>query len=1036
MKSLFFLVSLLLCFSITAPSFAKDIISLRASERDNYSRLTFGWKSNSSYKLDKDSKGLVVITFEREADINADKVDFAYLDNISDFNVASTNPLKISFLVPKSSEIRDFKIGNRLIIDVYDPKNAAEGEAFKKVQNIKGAKNSKAVDHKKSVNSKELVEGKKNDFEAAKKKLKSLDNEMPKTPPAIVLVPEHLPEIDKVTPKENITNPYVKTKGNRDNSNSNKALKQAIKQENHVISLRSTSLISMAAFENFGELWLVVGGDAFGVKPSLSSPTPKAFSPFIPVNLNKVKAYHMPLPEHKNLKIKARGGGLVWDLILGDKVKEKKSIKIIRNLAGTHNLRDGKLFIPLKYVADIIDISDPTTGQNLKVVLVDDADQSAGTAKSYIDFDILRSPVGMAIYPKVDDLLIEKVTGGIEISRPSGLALSLDKDIEEARLFIESSNNRTITKPDNNVSEGEGVKSPSKSKDFFRFSEWQLVPSEDVNHNKNLLLAGMYAKSEARKIEDILTLGKMYLSHGWGAEALGFFNYAALELPALKDSAEFNALTGVAKALNWKSDAAFADFQHKELKDKDEIKYWKSYILADLGDWQQAASILPSSYKPVYNYPAYIGDRLALVLAEVNLRDGNQRGAHDLMAMVEKRFQQLPDPQKAALKYLQGEAYRQKGQYDKTKEIWGELSKGKDDLYRVKASLALTILLANEKKIDNKQVIDRLERLRYAWRGDELEAQVHFWLGNAYFKDHNYMKGLAIMRDAAAVAGETALGHRIASNMAQTFSDLFLGKGLEKISAIDAVALYEQFSELTPVGAKGDKLVQNLAEHLVKADLLGRATKILRHQVDHRLEGKEKLRVAVRLAAIELIDNHPQKAINALGKALDTFPFISDEKEKAKRKKEIDLLRIRAYLQNKQFDKSFSLIKKLEPDKNVNRLKAEIAWQAGYWDEAADALNEVILDENISMTRPLTDEQADMILNRAIALSLDNDRIALANMRSKYNDLMLQTNKSRQFEVITRPQNRGVLADRETLLSIVSEVDLFKDFLDSYRSPN
>ena len=100
---------------------------------------------------------------------------------------------------------------------------------------------------------------------------------------------------------------------------------------------------------------------------------------------------------------------------------------------------------------------------------------------------------------------------------------------------------------------------------------------------------------------------------------------------------------------------------------------------------------------------------------------------------------------------------------------------------------------------------------------------------------------------------------------------------------------------------------------------------------------------------------------------------------------------------------------------------------------AAEALNEVIVDENISLTRPVSGEQADLILNRAVALSLSNDRIALSNMRTKYNDLMLQTSKARQFEVITRPRGTTALADRETLLSIVSEVDLFKDFLESYR---
>ncbi len=1000
MKKFIFFTSLFLCFSIITPSFAQEVLPLRASERDNYSRLTFGWKYGVEYNLDKSTNGLLIITFNHDASIDTDGIDFSTLGNIASVKAISTRPLKLSLIVPKSSDIRDFKIGKRVVLDIYDPKNPDEATSFKHAKKIPIEK---TKIKKATIEVKPLL---------AKDKFKTIE-QMPKVPPEFVLVPDNLSETTNPLPK--ITKQHTPTK-----PAVNKILKNAVNQENHVISLRSTSSMSVAAFENRAELWMVVGGGSSYVSPSLSSPTPNDFPSFTSMNLEKATAYHLKLPPNINLKMKARGGGFIWDLIMGDKVKEGGDIKTLRSPHGN------KLFFPLKYVSDIVDITDDVTGQELKIITVGDAAQFSGAAKSYVDFDILKSTIGMAIAPKVDDLKVEKVNGGIEISRSSGLNLATDKDIKEAHLFIASNDNKSS----NNEKPHDG------SNDFFKFSEWQLVSAKELHHNKNLLLSGMSGKSDARKVEDLLKLGKMYLSHGRGAEALGFFNYAAMELPGLNDSSEFKALTGVSKALDWKSDAAFLDLRHNDLKNIDEIKYWKSYVLADLGDWHQAASILPDNYAPISNYPDNIGHRLALVLAEINLRDGDLKSAKKLLDLLESQSSHLLSPHKSSLKYLKGEALRQQGSVKLTEEIWGDLSKDKDDLYRTKAGLALTILLANEKKITNKQVIDRLERLRYSWRGDELEAQVDFWLGDAYFKERNYMKGLAIMRDAASVAGDTALGHKIATNMGKTFTDLFSKNKLASVSALDAVSIYEQFSELTPVGSKGDELVQNLAEHLVKADLLGRATKILRHQVDHRLEGSDKLRVAVRLAAIELLDEHPQKAINALVKALDTLPLISDEQEKSKRKHEIRLLRIRAYLQNKQFEKALSLVEKLDPNKNVNRLRADISWQAGYWDDAADAINAVIIDEDISMTRPLNGEQSDMILNRAIALSLDDDRIALANMRAKYNDLMLQTNKSRQFEVITRARNKGTLADRETLLSIVSEVDLFKDFLESYRAPS
>ncbi|MGH1378218.1 MAG: hypothetical protein ACRBB3_05285 [Alphaproteobacteria bacterium] len=1029
MKRYFFLGSLLLCFFNVASIYAQDNIPLRTSARDGYSRLTLGWKDAVKYSLNKDD-GLLTIKFDRAATVDTTKVDLSVLDNISEIKVISTNPLTLSINIPKTSNIRDIAIGKRIILDVYDP----IGGHKNKVESSKKPENKKSeVKTTPSAYAAKLNNIKKSEDKGKAAKAKPAPKNVEKrvaSPPAFVLVPENLPEIPVVKKSPKPKEKKTESPQEKEIKQNKKKLSKAVKEDHHVISLRATKSLDMAVFEEYGELRLIMGSSSSYVLPTLNSPTPDIFSSLDLESIDGVVSYRMSLPEQP-LKIKAKGGGLIWDIILGSKVKEGRAAKPFRSVANSPDSHGERIIWPLEQVHEIVDFVDPITGGGLKAVLVEDASQFTGAAASYVDFDVLKSPVGMVIRPKVDDLNVEMTTQGIAIYRKSGLNLSNVNDAEEARIFAERLNKKESEPKDN----GKDPKAAKKvKKNFFQFKEWQLGKAKDIAKNESILLSGMKGKSESRRIEDLLSLGKMYLSHGFGAEALGFFNFAGNELPALLESPEFVALRGVAKALDWKSDAALEDFLFERLENEDEVKYWKSFVLADLGDWQQAAKTLPEHYKAIHSYPKKIGHRLALSLAEVNLRDGNLKAAEELMALVEKNKSSLSPSLKASLKYLRGESYRQKKQKDKTKKIWKALTKDQDDLYRTKAGLALTILLAKDDKITNDEAIDRLERLRYAWRGDELEAQVQYWLGDAYFKDKKFIKGLSIMRDAAAIAGDSALGQRIAGFMGKTFTDLFLGEDLKKISAVDAVSLYDTFSELTPVGETGDKLVQNLAEHLVNSDLLGRATKLLNHQVSHRLDGMNKLRVAIRLAAIELINKSPQKAMNALGKASDTLHFLSDTPEKAKYKSEIDLLKIRAYSQNKQFKKAMSLLDNTDPSKNVNRLRADIAWQAGYWDEAAESLNSVLSDENISMTRPLSQEQSDLILNRAIALSLSNDRIALGNMRAKYSDLMLQTHKAHQFEVITRPRQNSALADRETLLSVVSEVDLFKDFLDSYRS--
>ena len=82
--------------------------------------------------------------------------------------------------------------------------------------------------------------------------------------------------------------------------------------------------------------------------------------------------------------------------------------------------------------------------------------------------------------------------------------------------------------------------------------------------------------------------------------------------------------------------------------------------------------------------------------------------------------------------------------------------------------------------------------------------------------------------------------------------------------AIDALALFYDFRELTPIGARGDEMIRRLADRLVSVDLLDQASDLLQYQVDHRLQGAARAQVATRLAVIYLMDRKPDRALAML----------------------------------------------------------------------------------------------------------------------------------------------------------------------------
>ena len=105
---------------------------------------------------------------------------------------------------------------------------------------------------------------------------------------------------------------------------------------------------------------------------------------------------------------------------------------------------------------------------------------------------------------------------------------------------------------------------------------------------------------------------------------------------------------------------------------------------------------------------------------------------------------------------------------------------------------------------------------------------------------------------------------QIQDEAAATFDSLFLaGKG-DAMPAIDALALFYDFRELTPIGSRGDEMIRRLADRLVSVDLLDQAADLLQYQVDHRLQGAARAQVATRLAVIYLMDRKADRALPTL----------------------------------------------------------------------------------------------------------------------------------------------------------------------------
>ncbi|MCB1531620.1 MAG: tetratricopeptide repeat protein [Alphaproteobacteria bacterium] len=1008
MRHSFIVYSVLGLLVLAQPAFAQEAVGVRTGEHSDYSRLVFDWDKTVEYSIDDSQPGKLVIGFKNQASVKNPEALSETLKNFSGVRVLSDNPLRLEMSIPQDSRTRSFFAGDRLVVDIYNSPSgarpaggsaavAAAPEPESVVETPPPAEPEKEEPPVKEVEpppqaelastkSDEPVQGDDEAIEVGENKAVARD------------------EVQSAEEKPQITKAITKQK----------------KIPSNLIAFTSTKSFGLAAFEMGGALWMVNDQGDLALEPQVRGPDAAYFDPIEAVNIERGTAFKTKILD--GASIRGEGGGLLWRVVISRGDKKYEPITAKRENLREGRVRSGTLLFPFKTAQNVLEVLDPVSGASAKVVTVDSPKDFAGPAQDFVDFQILPSAIGLAVLPKVDDLSVEITKDGVLISRPAGLSLTPQSEVQAGFLRKERHNMA-----------GKTAAVKPRGPDVFDFKNWELGGISSLEENSNVILSSLNDLPEGKKIEDVIMLAKMHLANGMAPEALGFLKLAKDLLPGVENSPEFEALNAAAYALVSKSESAFTDLSRGDLEKYGDIPYWQAYTLADLGDWQQAEEVLPADLLPLQDYPKYIYNRIAPNLAEVALRSGNVAGAEQLLSRLEAQ-DDLWEPQKAALLYLKGEAERQKGNKDETKKLWEELVVGKDDFYRARAGLALTRLQTEEKEITPQQAIDKLERLRYAWRGDELEAQINYWLGKTYFENGEHGRGLNILREAASYAVGTPLSRRITAEMSDMFTNLFLTDQLAEVSPVEATALYEQFAELVPSGEQGDKVVEKLAERLVQADLLGRASDMLQYQIDHRLSGLEAYRVAVRLVAIELIDNRPAEALQNLKKASAFLQGLPEELQTPERFRELSLLRARGLSKQGRPDQALALLNDLEANSDVNRLKADIAWNAGYWDDAAEALGDVIFDKNISLTRPLEDEDKAIILKRAVALNLAGDRIALANMREKYSDLMAQTDKAKVFEVITRARQSAALADRQTLMNVAAETDLFADFLNSYKA--
>jgi hypothetical protein len=322
------------------------------------------------------------------------------------------------------------------------------------------------------------------------------------------------------------------------------------------------------------------------------------------------------------------------------------------------------------------------------------------------------------------------------------------------------------------------------------------------------------------------------------------------------------------------------------------------------------------------------------------------------------------------------------------------------------------------------EVVSGLETLTAIWRGDETEAEALQLLAQLYIEDGRYRDAFNLMRIALRAHPDSDLTRRIQDDAAAAFDFLFLGGKGDSLPAIDALSLFYDFRELTPIGRRGDEMIRRLADRLMAVDLLDQAAELLQHQVDHRLQGAARAQVAIRLAVIHLLNRKPERVLQVLKstRLADLSKEIRNQRL---------MLEARALSDVGRHGLAVDVAQNLSGPEAA-RLRSDILWAAKQYRESAEEI-ENLYDARRREWTPLSDVERRDLLRAGISYAIAEDKLGLDRFREKFAPFMNQSPDREAFAIVTEPFS----ASKPEFLEIVkaiAAVDTLQQFVRDMRA--
>ncbi|MBA5779296.1 hypothetical protein H2509_19370 [Stappia sp. F7233] len=691
--------------------------------------------------------------------------------------------------------------------------------------------------------------------------------------------------------------------------------------------------------------------------------------------------------------------GNSWVMTIGESILEPS-----RPLLLERNVRsDGGtiLHVPLQEPQYMRQLKDPFVGDAITVVTAFGPARGLLKPQSFAELEALMSAHGLAVLSRIDDLQVELQGDAVLLQGPRGLFLSNDTLKHGSRILD------TIVDPAQPGQVDLGSLMTSNTPDF-------------LNKAKDFQLK-IAATPEGQRRIPRMDLARFYLAHGLAQEALGLMQLAAEDDPAIERDTSFNLMTGAAQVLASRPKIALKHLNRHELRNSPDAAVWQTIAAADLRDWPSARETIPRGRAVIGNYPLSVQNDFNLSGAQVMVEVNDFGQAARILAEVDPSV--LTADQAARYDLLRGRIADASGRSREALTSFELVRRSQDGPRAAEAAYRALRVRYRDGDIEVDKAINELSGLAASWRGDETELRTLRFLSQLYVQKGEYRRAFEAMKAAVVANPDSETTRLLQEEMNAVFASLFLGGKADDLKPVQALALFYDFRELTPVGRQGDEMVRSLANRLVAVDLLDQAAELLKHQVDNRLKGAARAQIAADLGVVYLMDRKPDEALRVLNRTRQAQLPRSLSRQR-------NIVEARALTESGRPDLALELVRNMNGE-DVERLRADTLWAAGNWQAAGEQL-EQMAGGRWGDGVPLSDRERADILKAAIGYSLAGDQFSLDRLRTKFTPKMADSPDSKAFEVVSRSiDERGV--EFTSVLNSLGRVDSLDIFLAEYQ---